>query len=208
MPRTTAAISISLLLSCSTVPCRAEQVPEEARQVIAELNAGLLDVLRQANELDYAGRFKMLGPTLDRAFDLPYMARQAVGRPFLDLDEGERQTWYELFRTYMTANYASRFDRFSGQSFEMRGSEAGTGDTVLIRTEVIDPAGENVDLSYRLRNTAAGWKVIDVFLKGTVSELALRRSEFASVLRREGFPALAKSIQARIDEFAAGTAPK
>lgn len=207
MPTAAAIVSACILLTLSATTS-ARAVPEEAEQVIADLNDGLLGVLRQANELDYAGRYALLEPILARAFDLPYMARQAVGRPFLELANDERETWYRLFQTYMTANYAARFDRSTGQSFEMRGAEAGAGDTVLIRTQVIDPAGENVELSYRLRKTDAGWKVIDVFLKGTVSELALRRSEFAAVLKRDGFPALVVSIQARIDEFAGGTAPK
>ncbi len=176
--------------------------PSEARKVIAALNDSLLDVLRQANDTNYARRFELLAPTLESTFDLPYMARQAVGRAFLDLDEAERQTWYRLFHTYMTANYASRFDRFSNQSFEILGEEPATADTVFVRTQVIDPGAENVDLSYRLRNSPAGWKVIDVYLKGTVSELALRRSDFAAVLKREGFDALVASIQKMIDEFA------
>ena len=202
------AVCLSLLIGLFAFTAAAEEPASEAGKLIAELNDGLYDVLRQANDIDYAQRFELLGPALDRAFDLPYMARQAVGRPFLELSEEDRETWYGLFRTYMVANYASRFDRFSGQRFEMRGEEPGAGDTVLVRTQVIDPGGEDVDLSYRVRNTPAGWKVVDVFLKGTVSELALRRAEFAAVLKREGFPSLVTSIQARIDEFASGTAKK
>lgn len=177
-----------------------------ALQVVEGLNDSLLTVLKRSNELDYAGRFALLQPILQDSFDLEYMARQAVGRSFLDLEEPQRQTWYALFKDYMVANYASRFDHYSEQRFEILGEEPGKSDTVLVRTQVIDPADENVDLSYRLRQNNGEWQVADVYLKGTVSELALRRSEYASVLKREGFDALTANIRNKIDELAAGSA--
>lgn len=183
----------------------AEAAPAAAQtplEVVAALNDALLDVLRKSNDLDYGGRFTLLAPILESKFDLEYMARQAVGRAFLDLDETQRQAWYGLFKDYMTANYASRFDHFSDQKFEILGEEPGAKDTVLVRTRVIDPAAENVDLSYRMHLTDGAWKVADVYLKGTVSELALRRSEYASVLKRDGFEALAANVKAKIADFA------
>jgi phospholipid transport system substrate-binding protein len=203
--RTTWIVCACYAIGVIAAAAPAAEQPSEAHAVVAALNDSLMAVLKQANDIDYARRFELLGPTLDHAFDLPYMARQAVGRAFLNLDEAERETWYGLFRTYMTATYAARFDRFSDQRFEILGEEPGAGDTVLVRTRVIDPGGEDVDLSYRLRATPAGWKVIDVFLKGTVSELALRRSEYAAVLKREGFAALVGSVEQRIEEFAKGS---
>ncbi len=185
----------------------AAEVPptSPAQVVVARLNASLLNVLTQSNELNYRQRFDLLAPALEETFDLKYMARQSVGRSFLDLEEDHRQTWYALFAEYMAANYACRFDHFSGQHFEMLGEEPGAKGTVLVKTQVVDPEQENVDLSYRLRETPSGWKVVDVYLKGTVSELALRRSEYATVLKREGFEPLVASITKRIEQLESGT---
>ncbi len=176
-----------------------------AQVVVAKLNAALLNVLTQSNELGYDQRFELLAPALAGTFDLKYMARQAVGRSFLDMGDDDRQTWYALFAKYMAANYACRFDHFSGQHFEILGEEPGAKGTVLVKTRVVDPAQENVDLSYRLRETTAGWKVVDVYLKGTVSELALRRSEYSTVMKREGFEPLVASITKRIEELESGS---
>jgi len=175
----------------------------ETTRVIAELNAALLNVLQKSNDLDYAQRFALLAPTLESTFDLEYMARQVVGRGFLDLDEESRARWYQLFAAYMTANYASRFDHFANQRFEIIGEDPGAKGTVLVRTRVLEPTKDPVALSYRVRETDGTCKVIDVYLKGTVSEIALRRSEYASVLKREGFDALVTSVEARIEKLAA-----
>ncbi len=188
-------------------PAPAAQDSNEASSavvLIEGLNASLLDVLKQSNELGYQQRYDLLAPALQETFDLEYMARQSVGRAFLDLADADRQTWYALFANYMTANYASRFDHYSGQTFEIVGEEPGAKDTVLIRTKVIDPGQEDVPLGYRVRETPDGCKVVDVYLKGTISELALRRSEYAAVLKREGFDPLVASVKARIASLESG----
>ena len=66
------------------------------------------------------------------------------------------------------------------------------------------PGGEDVELSYRLHDTNAGWRIVDVYLKGTVSELALRRAEYASVIDRSGFDELVATLRKRIGDLEAG----
>jgi hypothetical protein len=44
-------------------------------------------------------------------------------------------------------------------------------------------------------------------LNGTVSELALRRSEYSSLIKREGFAALMSAINKRIDDLAGDKVP-
>jgi phospholipid transport system substrate-binding protein len=65
-----------------------------------------------------------------------------------------------------------------------------------------------VQLDYRLRkaNGNGDWRIVDVYLNGTVSELALRRSEYSSLIKREGFQALLAALHERIDSLAAAPA--
>ena len=56
-----------------------------------------------------------------------------------------------------------------------------------------------------MRTAAAGWRISDVFLSGTVSELALRRSEYGALMRREGFDALLAAVRKKIAAAEAGT---
>ena len=48
------------------------------------------------------------------------------------------------------------------------------------------------------------WRIIDVYLNGTISELALRRSEYSSLIKREGFASLLAALDKRIDDLATG----
>jgi phospholipid transport system substrate-binding protein len=59
-----------------------------------------------------------------------------------------------------------------------------------------------VKLDYRLRAADGDWKIVDVYLNGTVSELALRRSEYSSLIKREGLEALLAALDEHIDSLA------
>jgi phospholipid transport system substrate-binding protein len=180
----------------------------EPLRVVRALNETLVAVLRDAERLGYRGRFDRLAPAVAAAYDVPFMAEKSLGQHWKALDETERRAWIALSREFSVANYAANFDRGSGQSIELLGEEPAPNDTVVVRTRVVDPAGENVDLSYRLRRAGAGWRIVDVYLKGTVSELALRRAEYTSVLEREGFAALTALMRSRIADLAAGRRPR
>ncbi len=75
----------------------------------------------------------------------------------------------------------------------------------MVRTLLVRPGDEDVQLNYRLRDVDGEWRIIDIFLNGTISELALRRSEYSSVLKREGFEKLLSSLTSKIDSLSKGS---
>jgi phospholipid transport system substrate-binding protein len=174
------------------------------RQVVEALHAGMIDVMRDSASTTFEARAARLRPLLESSFDLDFMARKSLGRSFDRLSPDEQTRWVEAFHRFMVANYAGRFTGYSGQRFETLGDEPAAQDTVLVRTRLIDPGAEDMDLGYRLRRTPGGWKIIDVYLKGTVSELSLRRSDFTAILDRQGFAALLASVDAKIADLEAG----
>ena len=208
--------ALAICLGVSTAsPVRAQQVqqappPEHSQaeapkgtESVEALHAALLKVMRDAEALGYEGRSDQLAPVIPRHFDIEFMARKAVGRHWERASNEEKQRYLASFNRFMVANYAGRFDGYSGQSFETLGEESARSETLLVRTQLVDPTDENIELSYRLRQVPEGWKIIDVYMDGTVSELALRRSEFSSVAKREGFDALIETLNAKIAKLAA-----
>ena len=179
-----------------------------AGAVVSRLNDALLAVLRQADTLGFDGRAARLRPAVDDAYDVPFMAEKSLGQGWKSLAESDRARWIELSREFSVANYAANFDHDAGQTIELLGEEPGASDTTVVRTRIVDPKGESVDLNYRLHQIDGRWTIIDVSLKGTVSELALRRADYTSVLQREGFEALVEIMRARIADLAAGRAKR
>jgi phospholipid transport system substrate-binding protein len=175
-------------------------------QVIDALHASLLDVMKNAVALGYPGREQKLRSVVPQHFDVKEMARKSLGEAQWKLaSEEAKRRYLETFERFMVANYAGRFDGFSGQSFQTLGEVPDPRPgAVIVKTRLIDPTDKNIDLNYRMRQVGGTWKVIDVYLDGTVSELAVRRSEFVSIVKRENLDALIVALDAKIAKLAAG----
>jgi phospholipid transport system substrate-binding protein len=181
------------------------QSAASASQHIDELHVALIDVMKQAEVLGYDGRAEKLAPVIPAYFDTGFMAQVSLGSHWKSASEADQARFLEAFKRFMIANYAGQFDGFSGQEFKTLGEEPARKDTVLVKSILINPKDDDVELNYRLREVDGAWKIIDVYLDGTVSELALRRSEFSGIVRRENFDALIAAIDKRIEKLASGT---
>ena len=166
--------------------------------VVDTLNVALLGVMKDAEELGYEGRCERLSPVLPNLYDIPFMAQKSVGRYWKTTTDAERQHLIETFTEFTIANYAGNFDGYSGQTFETLGEEESTHGTMIVLSRLIDPKGETIQLNYRLRPVNGDWRIIDVYLNGTVSELALRRSEYSSLIQREGLDSLIVALNQKI----------
>ena len=172
-----------------------------ARAVIEGLNATLLESMQNAQALGYAGRRELLAPVLTRSFAFPLMARIAVGRAWTDFSAAERAQIVELFAEMSIANFAARFDGFSGERFEIVDERAGPRDAVVVESRILRPADGPVGLHYVLRELEDGWRIIDVLLDAKYSELARQRSEFTAVLKSGGLPDLIATLEHKIQEL-------
>ena len=180
-----------------------ERAAEAPIQVVETFHAGLLDIMKRAEELGLAGRIEEMGPLMGKVFDLDFMASKAIGTHWRRLSDADKARWSEVFKRFTTATYAGRFTGFKGEEFVTLGLEEAARGTRLVLTKIIVPNEDDVQLNYRLLENDGQWRVIDVYLNGTVSELALRRSEYASALKREGFEELVAAIETKIADIEA-----
>lgn len=172
--------------------------------VIEAFYATLLETMRNAERLGFEGRRQTLAPAIDKAYNLPLMARLSIGPQWNNLSPDEQRRFTEAFRELTLSTYAARFDGYSGEQLVVEPGAQSVQGGVIVRSKIVKSNGEPVQIDYLMRQDGDSWKIIDVYLKGTVSELATRRSEFGSVLRRDGAEALLKLIDRKIAEARAG----
>jgi phospholipid transport system substrate-binding protein len=184
-----------LCLALAPAPGTAQDAPPAARTPVDRLYEALLGVMREAEALGFEGRAERLRPVVRDVYDMPFMSAKVLGAEWKRLAEAERQRWLDAFTRLTVNTYADRFEGFSGERFEVLSSEPASGDTVLVRTRIVPAGEEPVSVDYRLHQRDGAWRIVDVYLNGTVSELALRRSEYSSVVKRDGFDALVRSIE-------------
>jgi phospholipid transport system substrate-binding protein len=198
MPAVTRTFLMAVLIALAPHASAADSVDPAAERPIERLYDELLEAMHEAERLGVEGRAEKLRPVLGEVYDLPFMAEKTLGAGWTRLSPDEQERWIAAFSRLTVSTYAHRFGPWAGERFEILGVEPSARGTVLVRTRVIPAKEDSIALDYRMQDRDGSWRIVDVFLNGTVSELALRRSEYSSVLRREGFSELLRSIEERI----------
>lgn len=178
---------------------------DDARKPVDQLYAVLVECLKNADSLGLEGRRAKIAPAVQSGYDVPFMAEKILGRHWSTLSEADRARWTETFGNLTVATYAERMTGYTGQQFEVLKVEPSQRETAVVYTQVVTPKEPPIAINYRMRQDGnGGWRIVDVYLNGTVSELALRRSEFVSIVKRNDIDALLVALDAKIAKLAAG----
>ena len=191
----TLCLAIFAAAGLTTPASAAVANPDEA---VRSFYGVLLGNMQQGRMLGESGRYAKLAPVVDRTFDIPLMTRLAVGSAWAPLPPAEQQRLQAAFAHYVTATYADQFDSYSGQQMQVIG-ERQAGDNIMVQTKIVKSNGETTKLDYLMRPDHGAWQISDVYLDGTISQLAVHRSEFYSILRREGVDGLVMALNRKTD---------
>jgi len=192
-------LTAAVLLAAGATGARAEGEADPAVKPVKSFYDALLSVMKQAKELGVRGRYDKLSGPIRSTFDLAAMTRIAVGPEWNSIPAAEQTALVDNFSRMTIATYASRFDGYSGERFEVEPESETRGTGRIVHTKLVQSNGEPVTLNYLLRDSGGAWKVVDVYLTGAISELATRRAEFAVILKSGGPSALVDSLRQKTD---------
>jgi len=181
------------------------QAADAAREPSATARSlcdALIAAMKQGSTLTFAARDRQLAPEIRQDFDLALMSRIIVGPPWRGLAPTDKQQIVDAFSDYSVASYAQRFKSYSGERFEVDPAAIRNpnGDCV-VHTKLYTGGPDPVQLDYLMRLSEGRWRIIDVYLSGTISELAARRSEYSLVMRTGGAPALVDLLRKKLLEL-------
>lgn len=173
-----------------------------ASAVVERFQATLIGVMKDAAKLGYQGRYDRLAPAVQESHDLPQIARIALGRYWNPLSEQQRTSFVDTFTRLSIATYAGQFDSYAGESFKTLGEEQAAANEALVRSLFTEAQGNTRHFDYQLRREGDGhWRIINIVVDG-VSDLALKRADYTSILGRDGFDTLLAKLQEKIDQYA------
>ncbi len=193
---------MALCLALAALSPPATAMGTGGTDTVRSLYDTLLATMQNGPALGPRGRYAQIAPVIRRVFDIPFMTRLAVGPAWAGLTEPQRQQVGQAFERYIAAIYAERFDSYSGERLHVTGEQPSAGGTV-ITSQILKSNGEPVNINYLMRQNGGVWQIADVYLDGTISELATRRSEFAAILRAQGIAGLIETLNAKADTLAA-----
>jgi phospholipid transport system substrate-binding protein len=178
---------------------RAAPSVEDARTLIEQVSAKVLAILSD-QALSDRQKFDALVALLEGPIDLDLVARLILGRHWRTADDAQRQEYLELFREYALANLASKLHLYRGQSFEVTGAKVVSDQDALVSSRILSNGEPPLQVDWRLRQRDGGAPVtIDLIVEG-VSLIVTLRSEFGSVIERQGFAGLLVELRQRITQ--------
>ncbi|MBS3964706.1 MAG: ABC transporter substrate-binding protein [Methylomonas sp.] len=171
-----------------------------ARQVVEQFQNQLIDVMKRGKELGFKGRYDALEAAVKNSHDLPKIARIVVGKEWEGFTPEQQARFEEEFSRLSISAYAHNFKEYTGESFNFVSEEETGRGGVVIHSTLSIPGEKDVRFGYMMKKKDEGWRIINIIADG-VSDLALKRSEYTSVLSRHGFDGLIAKITERIESY-------
>ncbi len=173
---------------------------------IEGLDEALLTIMKEGRQASFRQRYAAVAPAVDRALDIPFILRISVGLNWSSMSAQQQQQLLAAFRDYTIASYVDNFDDYDGQTFEVLPNprQLATGEQV-VSTEIKPRSGEPHRLDYVMHRMPDGsWKAIDVLADGTISRVAVQRSDWTALLASGGAPALLATLQRKTEALSQG----
>ncbi|MBA0015125.1 MAG: hypothetical protein JW384_00974 [Nitrosomonadaceae bacterium] len=186
-----------LLLGGMSVSWAQKTDSSSPEQVVKRLHESLAEAMREGSRLGFKGRLELLTPIVTRTHELDFIARTTLGNLWSKLSPDQQVTFTDTFRQLSISSYADWFKSHEGEAFEFVDQQSMPREQVLVRSLIVKGKDEVARLDYVLRETKDGWRIINIMANG-VSDLALKRVEYRSILERDGFPALIDMLKKKI----------
>jgi len=194
--------SILLVLSQSVF---AEETADDsydpAIEVVEQLHTILLRVMQTADSIKFSERYSTLEPVITESFDTPVIAKVILSRYWKELTPQQHEDFIHLFNQQTIATYTSRFDSFNDDVFRTISVKQLKKGRILVRTEIRSNGDDPVKLDYLMHKNNNQWLIISVIADG-VNDLSLKRAEYSTVIKKNGYEYLVINIEKKIAEMA------
>ena len=149
----------------------------EATQTISKLHQGLKKISGQN-----VGIYNTTKKLITETYDTEKMLKMIIGDSWKNLNNEIKKEVINVFEEYIAKNYIKRFSKIKNLQFSsLEEKKIGTYKTV--KSNLIISENEKVSIKYLLSIQGQSWKIFDVLLAGSISEIATKKSEFSSFVQ-------------------------
>jgi phospholipid transport system substrate-binding protein len=186
-------------------PASAETTGDSPTAPVEQLNDALIASMKAAGGTPFAQRYSALAPVVEQVFNLDAVLAASIGLSWTTLPEAEKATLTTAFRRYTVSSYVANFNSYNGQSFQVSPSARTVGSSeVVVQSQMLRTNDSPIKLDYVMRRFPAGWQAVDVLTDGSISRVAVQRSDFRELLRAGGASALANGLNHKVGNLSGG----
>ncbi|HME23023.1 MAG TPA: ABC transporter substrate-binding protein [Acetobacteraceae bacterium] len=191
------------LTGLAATPARSATIVEVAEPIVA-FNDTLVAIMKAGKVTPFPQRYHMLAPVLERTFDLNTILQACIGPRWSALMADDQTTLETAFTAFTIATWVANFDEYNGQRFEVSPSLRAVGNDQIVEVVIQRMSGDSKKIDYVMRQEGS-WRVVDVLLDGTISRVAVQRSDFRSLISGDNVSALIASLRRKVSDLSGGT---
>lgn len=175
----------------------AQASAEEARAYVNELGNKTISIISNTTIPEREKETKLTA-LFTETLDTEWIAKFVLGRYWRTAQPEQQKRYLALYQKFLINSYVPNFRDYTGEKFVVTAVSETGKDEYLVQTEIIHPGKPKTRVDYRLRKSAQGaYKVYDIIAEG-VSLISTQRSEFGSIVARDGMDSLLKKLEAKI----------
>lgn len=194
----------TLMLAALATAAAAPAGSVPAAAPIEAFGTALIAAMKAGAKESFDARAAALRPSITAAFDLPTILAHSIGLDYAGYTEAQKSALLAAFTDFTVASWAANFDRWNGEAFRILSPIRKLGADEIVPTEIGKPGSDGTRLDFVMTQGKAGWQATDILLDGTISRVAVQRSDFRAVLTSGGPDALVASLKRKAAQLAAG----
>jgi phospholipid transport system substrate-binding protein len=149
---------------------------------VVALDDGLLAVMKAGKATPFEARVRMFTPIAQQAFDLEQILQVSIGPRFANFPAQSQSELLSTFTDYTAASYVANFDSYTGERFDVSPDIRKVGTESIVQTRIVPAKGDSTRLDYVVRSNGGPFRIVDVLFDGSISRVAVQRSDFRSLL--------------------------
>jgi phospholipid transport system substrate-binding protein len=180
-------------------------------QLILNISQGVLDEIK-ADRSVQSGDINRLNNLVDKRV-MPHvnfqrMTALSVGRNWRSASPEQQKILMAEFRRLLLLTYADAVRQVTDTQIQVRPMRSKPEDTeVIVRTQVLRPGKEAIQLDYRLEKADGSWKIFDLNILG-LWLVEHYRNQFQQVVGASGIDGLIRALQDKNQSLAASAGAK
>lgn len=190
-------ISKVVIVLIASLSMHAYAAEEGADAMVKRISQEILAIAKTDKSIQAGDRNKVEAIVEEKILphvDFARMTSLAVGRNWRDASADQQKQLITEFRTLLIHTYSGAISQIKDQEVEFKPFRAAPDDVeVEVKSIVIQPRGESLQLNYRLAKSPTGWKIYDINILGAWL-VETYKGSFAAEVKKTGIDGLLKVL--------------
>ena len=165
-------------------------------KVLESVNALHESLIKISNKKIKSKNLALMDDVVKNSYDLEKMGKMIIGVKWKKVEIKMQKEFIDVFKRFISVNYLRRFNKINDLDFEHQ-SVRVIEDKFRLAGVILIADNERIKIDYLLSFNNDQWKIFDVLLDGSISEIATKKSDFKKIINEEGVSGLIKNLSVR-----------